>query len=232
MRLWILSDLHMEFSTWRPPTDMRGRADVVVLAGDVHNPLLASVGWISDNRKPGRAFHGMEVVLVPGNHEFYHRDLDAEAIEARRAAKAAGVRLLDCGEAVLGGVRFLGCTLWTDYDLYGDAAAAMAAAARGLNDHRLIRRQGRLFTPADALDRHVTEKIWLAGALARKHDGPTVVVTHHCVSQKSVHARWGRTRCRRRSRRTSTAWSRAPARRSGSTATRMTPSITRSGTPA
>ncbi len=94
---------------------------------------------------------------------------------------------------MIGGVRFLGCTLWTDYALYGDTGAAMAAAARGLNDHRLIRRQGRLFSPADALDRHVTEKIWLAGALARKHDGPTVVVTHHCVSQKSVHSRWGRT---------------------------------------
>lgn len=90
-------------------------------------------------------------------------------------------------------MRFLGCTLWTDYALYGDAADAMAAAARGINDHRLIRRQGARFSPADALDRHVTEKIWLAGALARQHDGPTVVVTHHCVSQKSVHPKWGRT---------------------------------------
>jgi predicted phosphodiesterase len=178
-------------SVWQPPTDMAGKADVVVLAGDVYNPLVASVGWIRDHRKPGGAFEGMEVVLVPGNHEFYHQDVDAQALAARHVIDiVGGIHLLDCGEAVIAGVRFLGATLWTDYALYGDAADAMDVAARGLNDHRLISRQGRRFSPADALDRHVSEKIWIAGALARKHDGPTVVVTHHCVSKRSVHPKW------------------------------------------
>lgn len=77
MHIWIFSDLHLEMSNWQPPTDMVGKADVVVLAGDVYNPLVASVGWIRDHRKPGGAFEGMEVVLVPGNHEFYHQDVDA-----------------------------------------------------------------------------------------------------------------------------------------------------------
>jgi predicted phosphodiesterase len=192
MRIWILSDLHLESSTWRPPTSMKGRGDVVVLAGDVHGRLSRSVEWAALERLPGGAFEGMEVILVPGNHEFYFFDIDAEALAGRRAAKETGIHLLDCGEAVIDGVRFLGCSLWTDYALYGDAPAAMNAAARGINDHRLITRQGKRFAPADALDRHVSEKIWLAGALARKHDGPTVVVTHHCVSRRSVHPKWGK----------------------------------------
>jgi predicted phosphodiesterase len=193
MRIWIISDLHLEMSVWQPPTDMVGKADVVVLAGDIDGRLSRSIEWIALHRLPGGAFDGLDAVIVPGNHEFYHRDINAETLAGRRMAKETGVHLLDCGQAVIAGVRFLGATLWTDYALYGDAGAAMAAASRGINDHRLISRQGRRFTPADALDRHVTEKIWLAGALARQHDGPMVVVTHHCISKKSVHPRWGET---------------------------------------
>jgi len=33
------------------------------------------------------------------------------------AARACAVELLDCSETVVDGVRFLGCTLWTDYSL-------------------------------------------------------------------------------------------------------------------
>ena len=55
MRLWILSDLHLEQSSWQPPNEVE--ADVVVLAGDIHNPLSRSIEWIARQRDTG-AFRG------------------------------------------------------------------------------------------------------------------------------------------------------------------------------
>jgi predicted phosphodiesterase len=194
MRIWVLSDLHLEQSSWRAPEDMAGKADVVLLAGDIYNPLTRSIKWIAGERQPGGAFHGMDVLLVPGNHEYHRKDIEEQAVAARHAAKAAGVHLLDGHESLIGGVRFLGITLWTNYLLHGDSEAAMQAAAQGINDHRLISFKGGRFTPYDAMKQHFRELHWLEDQIAlRPFAGPTVVVTHHGVSKNSVHPRWGET---------------------------------------
>ena len=187
MRLWILSDLHLEQSSWQPSFGVE--ADAVVLAGDLHNPLCRSIEWIARQRDTG-AFKNMEVVLIPGNHEFYHVDIDDALAEGRRLAQGVGIHLLDGDQAIIGGVRFLGCTLWTDYCLSGDQRLGMITAELGLNDHRCIRKGNGTFMPRDALARHLEGKAWLERELAKPHDGKTVVVTHHCVSRRSVHDRW------------------------------------------
>jgi hypothetical protein len=138
-------------------------------------------------------------VLVPGNHEYYGTVI--QDVERTGAAAAAGsnVFLLNPGIAVLGGIRFVGATLWTDYMLFGceGFAQAMAEASVGLNDHRVIRtRNGckpghsRPFTPEDAFSRHQFDRDWLEARLEEPFDGPTVVVSHHCPSPRSVPERF------------------------------------------
>ncbi|WP_198033118.1 hypothetical protein [Methylosinus sp. PW1] len=126
-----MSDLHIEHGPrWAPP-DLPEH-DVVVLAGDIHAPPAEAVRWAS------AAFTG-PVVYVAGNHEFYSRNIDGGSIPmAELVAQGVPVHLLDRRSVVIDGVRFVGAMLWTDYNLYGDPAAAMAEAARYLNDHRLI----------------------------------------------------------------------------------------------
>jgi hypothetical protein len=93
--------------------------------------------------------------------------------------------------ADFGGVRFLGCTLWTDYRLGDAQLEAMKAARRCLNDHRAIStRGGGEFSPRDALDEHHKSRTWLAGELSRQYDGVTVVVSHHGPHPFSVHPRY------------------------------------------
>ena len=185
MRLWILSDLHMEQCHWSLPSDMAGGADIAVLAGDVHTPLTRSIEWLAAQRDTG-AFHGMEIVMVAGNHEFYHAEMRTERSWAAALARQHGIHYLDRSSVVLGGVRFVGCTLWTDYKLYGDAARAMAVAGRSLNDHALIEVGRRTFSPQHALEEHRADCRWLREVMAEPFDGPTVVVTHHGVSLQSV----------------------------------------------
>lgn len=185
MRIQIASDLHLEHLVWRFP-DFRGvepaAADVLVLAGDIAagtDALDLFANW------------PCPVIYVPGNHEYYGSSIDqVAAAYVARAAGASKVTVLDGGVAIIAGVRFVGCTLWTDYDLFGEAqrAVAMAACAAILPDHKVIRRStGQEFTPDAARQLHLEQRAWLTHELARPFAGRTVVITHHAPSLQSLH---------------------------------------------
>jgi 3',5'-cyclic AMP phosphodiesterase CpdA len=184
-RLLVISDLHLEMSDWDFPEAFPPH-DVAVFAGDVWVPLTNSVRKLARARAVG-PLRGSEVVLVPGNHEFYGHDMPRELEAGAREAREHGIHLLDCGEVHFGDLRVLGCTLWTDYELDGTPRKSMEAAGRGLNDHRRIRVGERFFAPSDALAIHRRHRAWLSERLRAAHDGATVVVTHHCPSRRSVH---------------------------------------------
>lgn len=183
LRLLVLSDLHLEFAGFDPPP---GGYDAVLLAGDIGNGT-AGIEWA------GAAFAGRPVFYVPGNHEYYDDDWEALRPRLRDSAAASGVHLLDCAEAVLGDVRIAGCTLWTDFDLYGEARRAESMrASLVLADYRAIRDGGPLLRPERVRERHLAERAWLADCLARTPPGvrSTVVVTHMLPSLRSVSQRF------------------------------------------
>ncbi len=178
MKLHVLSDLHLECSNFEPPlTD----ADVIVLAGDVWKAELG-IHWARS------AFPGKEIVYVAGNHEFYGvRRLEAAAL-MKIAAREFGVHLLDDEARVLGGVRFLGCTLWTDFLLFGEQERpyAMREGQQTLSDFHVIRENSQEpFSPSRSIDLHTRSLSWLTQKLDEPFDGKTVVVTHHLPSMLS-----------------------------------------------
>jgi hypothetical protein len=122
--------------------------------------------------------------------------LPDELAMARELAPSFNLHLLEndtirIGGAA-GGITFTGCTLWTDYRLFGasTAVAAMNAARSGLNDHRQInwsREPWKRFRPEEALLLHARSRAFLTATLAS--DAPSVVVTHH-GHWRSVHPRY------------------------------------------
>lgn len=184
MKLHILNDLHLEFSTFEPPaTD----ADIIVLAGDI-NKDTSGIYWARST------FPEKPILYVPGNHEFYGFYRPETLVRMRAAARENNVHLLDEDDLVLGGVRFLGCTLWTDFKLFGKNKknAAMVCGQNGLNDFRVVyeeRIAGRplaRFSPAQSIKLHEKSLEWLKTKLDEPFDGKTVVVTHHLPSAQSV----------------------------------------------
>lgn len=184
MKIRIFSDLHLEFSDWTPPPVA---ADVVVLAGDIHVGTLG-LEWAREQ------FPTTPVIYVAGNHEFYGGRLQDVLAALREAAGSLGITLLDGDERVLGGTRFLGTTLWTDFALYGSGprlARAMADAKYGMNDFRVIRYgEAGLFRPEYARELHLAQVKWLKEKLVETFDGPTVVVTHYLPHRQSIHPKY------------------------------------------
>ena len=184
LRIQVVSDLHYDVA----PANLRlaPGADVLVVAGDTCEGVERGFAWLrAAVPKP------TPIVVVAGNHEHYRRFLPEEIAAGRAGAVAHGITFLENDEVVIGGVRFLGCTLWTDFALDGDGwqGSAMVFARQGMNDYRSIamaKKPWRRFRPADALAMHVRSRTWLEEALRRPFDGPSVVVTHHAPSPRSL----------------------------------------------
>ena len=190
MRVQIFSDLHTDVSP-PPPIEIMDGVDAVVVAGDTcqgaHNALVALRRIVPE---------AIPIAMVMGNHEYYRRCLPEELAQAKELAPSFNVSLVENDSVVLGGaVRITGCSLWTDYRLFGanNAAAAMRTAQYGLNDHRLItwrKQPWERFRPEEALLLHASSKAFLEETLATPFAGPTVVVTHHGPQWLSVHPRY------------------------------------------
>ncbi|WMT73346.1 metallophosphoesterase [Bradyrhizobium sp. Ash2021] len=190
MKVQIFSDLHIDVHPIKPITIMDG-VDVVIVAGDACEGALRAF----EHLRRIVPMH-IPIVMVMGNHEYYRRFLPEELALARAHAPSFNIRVLNDDSIVLGGgiVRFVGATLWTDYQAFGEAnqAAVMNACATGMNDHRLIGWQKQpwlRFRPQEAALLHHRSKAYIAEILAVPFAGPTVVVSHH-GHWDSVHPRF------------------------------------------
>lgn len=196
MRVLVLSDLHLEFGKLSPVHKDRRideGVDVVVLAGDIAEGVQG-IRWARET------FVTKEIVYVAGNHEFYDNNVDSLVVTLREVAQRMGVHFLERDAVQIDGVRFLGTTLWTNFELFGINAReeSMSAAALCLNDFRCIKTshgftresdatiRQRVFMPEDAIREHALNTAWLEAELSTGDPERTIVVTHHAPHMGSV----------------------------------------------
>lgn len=185
MKLRVLSDLHLESCDWTPPESV---ADVIILAGDIHNGS-SGLKWAR------RHFGSLPVIYVPGNHEFFGGQLDQVIDRLRAEARQTRIDLLDGDGVVLGGVRFLGATLWTDFSLYSlapsEIAQAMADAESNIVDYQeILHADGERLRAEQSRKIHMGQVAWLARQLKEDFSGPTVVITHFLPHRASIHPKY------------------------------------------
>lgn len=187
MNILVMSDLHLEYEELY--VQAPDEADAVILAGDIAEGD-AGIRWAQET------FPDLPVFYVPGNHEFYGGEVAGVARAMREAAAESNVVLLENTTAELPGLRLLGTTLWTGFDLFAsndeeELAWAKADARRYVPDF-----DGRISCVADGYSISLTPDItqwwhrqakdWLAKQLAIPFSGKTLVITHHAPSLISV----------------------------------------------
>lgn len=139
MKIQLLSDLHLETHPHWQATPAPG-ADVLVLAGDIgsyqpgHQMPDADFGL-----RQFSPLHGWPtpVVFVPGNHEYDTLDFDVAHARLRETCERLGMVWLERASFVTPWtdqqgrpLRFVGTTLWSDYDALGDVHTKPAKAPR------------------------------------------------------------------------------------------------------
>ena len=218
MNIQLLSDLHLEAHPHFMPVPAAG-ADVLVLAGDIGS-------YQSGSQLAGDDF-GLErfspvmgwptpVLFVPGNHEYDMLDFDVTHERLRQACARLGITWLEREIVTISGqsggppVRFVGTTLWSDFDALGPTGAEAIASPTALSQQLKARdkafraanfylrkagvtRRGEPMLASQVRDQALVCQAWLRDALAQPFAGSTVVVTHFAPSLKSADPRYGLT---------------------------------------
>ena len=208
VNIQLLSDLHFESNPNFMPQPAPG-ADLLVLAGDIGsyqtNSSLTQLG-IADFGLQRFANWPCPVVYVPGNHEYDGQEFDVAHARLQEVCKRLGFTWLEREVALIQGIRFIGCTLWTDFDALtstsaatspvtiGQQLAARDKAFRAANfalkkNHALLAGQPMLADAVRALG--LQSQVWLRQALSTPFNGATVVVTHFAPSLRSADPRYG-----------------------------------------
>lgn len=187
MNIALLSDLHVEFHGNIP--DISPEADAIVLAGDID-----TAGRSGEVVEKYRARYGKPVILVAGNHDLYQTDLVVAYDKLRDEYDGSqGIWFLENDEALIDGVRFLGCTLWSDFELLGPthSAFAKAGASQIISDFTQIDLGPEFLTVSDVIEMHQVSMTWLESALMAPPADvrATVVVTHFGPHEAAVHPR-------------------------------------------
>jgi predicted phosphodiesterase len=205
VKIQLLSDLHLETQPQVRVPPLPG-ADVLVLAGDIgsYQPgsQLAGEDFGLDLFAPARGWP-TPVLFVPGNHEYDNLEWGDAHRRLRDSCERLGITWLEREVVVLHGVRFVGTTLWSDFDAF---AAQAPDTTRALKQRDKAFRAANFYLPKAAATLHgepllaegwralaLECQAWLRDALAQPFDGPTAVVTHFAPTLRSADPRYGLT---------------------------------------
>jgi predicted phosphodiesterase len=211
MKIQLYSDLHLEAHPTFAPRPAPG-ADLLVLAGDIGSYQAGSA--LAHDPDFGLARfsprHGWPtpVLFVPGNHEYDALDFDVAHARLRETCERLGMVWLERevwyppGSDTQGRpTRFIGTTLWTDFDALVDLKAPLTAqlqardkAFRAANFYlkkTQTTRNDEAFLAEAVRDQALLCQDWLRAALDTPFDGSTVVVTHFAPSLRSADSRYG-----------------------------------------
>jgi predicted phosphodiesterase len=211
MKIQLYSDLHLEAHPAFAPQPAPG-ADLLVLAGDIGSYQAGSA--LAHDPDFGLARfsprHGWPtpVLFVPGNHEYDALDFDTAHARLRETCERLGMVWLErevwhphVPDAQGRPLRFIGTTLWTDFDALVDLKAPLTAqlqardkAFRAANFYLKktdTTRRGEAFLAEAVREQALLCQDWLRAALDTPFDGSTVVVTHFAPSLRSADPRYG-----------------------------------------
>lgn len=191
MKMGVLSDLHLEGSNME--LDNPGW-DCLIIPGDL-SADLDLVEYFFAYKAPD-----IPIVYVMGNHEYEGRSLaGTKKIMKQILSSFPNVHLLDNESVIINGVKFIGSTLWSNFELDGidNKSQNMNWARTNVVDFSAISYDDagyrRKLTPEQMVKMNEQAQKFLEFEL--KHnpfDGEKVVVTHfaphpHSVAQEHRH---------------------------------------------
>ena len=177
-----MSDLHMEFqgnSRYLKNNELPVTGDVLVLAGDIFYlkdkfaPLTKFWKWASENYR--------QVLIVPGNHEYYnYSDVMERGLQWRWMFRE-NVGYYQNQVVRVNDIDFVLSTLW--FRINPDDEYSVW---KGMNDFRQIKFDGKLLQVDDFNRMHETCIGFIRKSIEESTAAHIVVVTHHLPTLQVV----------------------------------------------
>jgi Icc-related predicted phosphoesterase len=189
------SDIHLEFGPLKHVNNHHN-ADILVLAGDISTPHKWRMNHNNSVRNSkeeqlsffkARSEEFPEILYIPGNYEHYHGDYDlTEKILQDNLAQFGNIKVGNHLVHEGDGFTILANTLWTDFDK-GNPTTFIYANI-GMNDFRLVSRNGDAFRAEQAAEIHklALEQMASDAEKAKQKGNKIIIVSHHLPSFKVI----------------------------------------------
>ena len=128
------------------------------------------------------------MIYILGNHEYYKGSYPKTLNKIKYAAENTNIRVLEDSFLDIEDIRFHGCTLWTDFALFGNSVEAGMYCQPKMNDYKMVKRDPSYskMRTVDTFKIHQFSKHWLNESLENSTKEKNIVVTHHAPSLLSV----------------------------------------------
>jgi len=175
MKIQYCSDLHLEFehnSTYISKKPLTVTGDILILAGDIiplHDEFFNNsfFSFIGQNYK--------QVFWVPGNHEFYYKDIAAYH-KSYNIQVRDNINIVNNIALKYVDIQFVFSTLWSKISALNEKKIEQS-----VSDFECITHGNRKFKAIDFNKLHHDGFKFIQQSLSQKHE-KTVVVTHHLPS--------------------------------------------------
>ena len=175
MRIQYCSDLHLEFdqnSQYLSNNPLKVSGDILLLAGDIiplhdeffNHPFFS---FIADNYK--------QVYWVPGNHEFYYKDI-TDFSKSYNIQLRDNINIVNNIDLKYENIRFVFSTLWTNI-----SSNNARNIEQGVSDFEYISYKNKKLKTKEYNMLHVEGLEFIRQSLKDKNE-KTVVISHHLPS--------------------------------------------------
>lgn len=175
MRIQYCSDLHLEFdhnNKYLSKTPLSVSGEILILAGDIvplHDEFFSDLffRFISEKYR--------QVFWVPGNHEFYHKDL-TEFRSSYNIRLSSNINIVNNIELEFGNIHFVFSTLWSEI-----SSSNEKTIEQSVSDFDCISINDKKIRAADINKLHSDSLAFIKQSLIYPPI-KSVVVTHHVPS--------------------------------------------------
>lgn len=179
MKIQILSDLHLEFGY---SCSLKfDQADLIILAGDTHIGTKG-IEWVK------KYIPTKDVIYLLGNHEYYKGSYPKTLHKIQEVALGSNIHVLENSYIDINDFRFHGCTLWTDFSIFGSPVEYGMLCQERMNDYKRIKKDPSYskIRSIDVYHIHQKSMRWLERSLQESTATKNIVITHHAPSLLSV----------------------------------------------
>ena len=180
MKIQFASDLHLEMNAnaaWIQSHPLEVTGEILVLAGDTAYLEEGVPDWFLDWASTSYK----QVMLIPGNHEFYHFGDVAKRGDSWQWMLRENVGYYYNKVVRIDNTDFILSTMWSHIP-----KAEMFQVQRGLNDFHQIHYNGTILTPDDYNNEYEQCKQFITESVAQSKADHIVVVTHHVPTSLAV----------------------------------------------
>lgn len=190
-KIRVLSDLHLDVNK-DYPLELEDKDTFTVICGDIAGEYEYAKEWLNNNIKNG--------IIIEGNHILYNRDgLSLQELYKRYQKDYTldnNVTFLQNNHKVIDNIVFVGCTLWTNYRLFGRLSTWQCE--RYMNDFRWGCYEECEWTglnskfiktklePKHCIHEFYESLQYIDSVCEEYPNNKIVVVTHHCPSIKCI----------------------------------------------